>query len=1103
MANRGNAFYALGEYEKAAKDYLAAHSCDPEDDGARAIEALAYMFTEEHDKAHELSTALCNERPQVSKAHAIRIRTSPKSMSHLDLADSVPKVLREDPEILMALVHRAQSEGALDHAERYGRRACQSSPDWAEAELSLSATLLQVVMLRLGYPIAPDSTPSLPEDCSAEVAEAREILTKLIERLGDGSNGSRATAHFNRAASLGLLGDWPGRLTDLHDAQRIDPSADFAFALGHSLDANGDPTSAIRVMQDQCLRAGSRRLRLFLAMSLRDRDDPGDRQAAVEVLREDRSSEEDTAYSSRADLLQFLTSLLHQSEGFDAANNYVDTLPETGNCSSALQSLLRAELLLKQGERDRAKKIALEQYALREGAASSEARLLARILQRLGEPALALSLWERLAQPPGAFTPDVFELLQCARQAGRDAVVLERCAALREKGFWSKELASFQIDTLLKYDEHAEAIPLLVEYVERVPADLHARLNLSILGIKLDRLDLVDTEPTSYPSASEVDPKLGRAVVGVLATGPHTQAALDYAYEFVRRHPDRPDAHQALIALSLPGLGKRTPLKQPVVVAPGVAVEIQPEGGRPKRWIVIEDAQDPPPSASRQEFAATSKLGLAFIGKRVGEKGDLPLSFSTIPATVERMTTKYDYRAQQSLSSFETRFPEVSFVTRVSAPKPTSTPMSIREVLGEELVELLSRSERHREETKELYTSYAVPIAAVAGLVGKNYLETHGLLLGSPDVELRCFEGQAEELGTAITLTRITDVIVVDESALATLFFLEQWSMLASVPAKCLIPEAFLGNLRSWLERNPANGGEKLTLGTTKGEPEVSRVTAEVVRQQREAVETYLSFLSASFETFGGGALADASTADRRWLDEFSPGTAHALALAAKRGLPLWTDDFCVARLAPETDRTWTHAVAFALRQAGSLEQNEVDEISVRLNQWGYRFVGMCPSAVARALELADWDMEQEPAASALAHFSLSMDPQVLLGFLCGVLRIVWASARDELRVPITIRILEHAARQPNSRRVLLRAAQQADRIFRFEPILAARVSLAIETWLSGTTGSGLIVPPSPGQLLALASDASRCPRCNSENPVIVIRLRGQSVVCCQSCRPT
>lgn len=1107
-ANRGNALYSMGKWKEAANDYLTAHSHDPDDDAARALQAVAHMFLDDHEKAFELASKLCEDRPTLSKAQAVRVRSAPSTQSHLALAESVPVALRSDPEILMALYQRAKSEGLISQAEDYIRKACESSPDWIEAQLALTSTLLQGVMLRLGYPMAPDSVPSLPEESARAVKHARDILTKLIVRLGEGNSHARAMAHFNRAGAHGLLGDWRSRMTDLHDARRISPTPDYALALGLGLDASGDLDAAIRVFQEQCERAGSRKLRVLLATSLRDRNKPGDRQAAIDTLRRDLeledNEEEDSGLSiGKADVVQILSGLLVDVSGHESAAACLKDLLDAGKISPALHSLLDAGLHLKAGRKDHAREI-VRSLAAVPGLEATEARILARSLKGLGDAALAVPIWERLAQPPDRVTADTLELVDCARQAGRDAVVLERCAAVRAAGMWVRELASVEIDTLLKYHENAEVIPLLADYLRRVPSDVRARLNLSILGIQLNRSELVDTDPASYPSAGEVAADLGKTIVGVLATAPDGSAALRYAYDLVRRHPDSPDAHQALVGLCLPGLGRVIEQTQPDVVGPGVAVEIQPVGGRPKRWVVIEDADDPPPSSSRHEYAPTSPTARALMGKRPGDDAEIPINFGTVSARVERLATKYDFRAQDSLSSFETQFPDESFVTKRSVPPSVADPKTIRDVLGDDLVELLSKSEDLRERTKQLYTSHSVPIAMLVGLGSKSYIEVHGFLVGSPDISLRCSVGRAEELKEASRIAQTSGAVVMDESALTTIFLLGQGSLIQKLPFECHVPEAFLGELRELLRKFTRDGKEILTIGTVDGEPRVTRVAADAVQQQHAEIETFLSTLGRYCKTFGGSDLAHVDVKHRRWLDALSPSTAYSMATAARRGIPLWTDDHAIAGLSRElgvTDRTWTQAVAFGLRSAGKIDQSVVDEISVRLNEWRYLFTSLSPSGVLHALKSAQWEVDREPAKSALDHFGVSMDVPVFVGFFVGVLQLVWGEAPEAARVRITVRILERASQQADSRRLLFRISRHIEQVFRSRPILAARVRSVIESWLAGSRG-GLILPPTPGQLLAFAATGPRCPRCGAEALVIVIRHNGQSVVCCERCRP-
>lgn len=1111
LANMGTALYSLGKYEEAARAYLDAYAQTTTTEEANGFRVLALSFLDDTAEAYRAACLACSQWPSNSRVQAARIRTAPAELSHVGLRDSVPAQLKRDGEVLMALYERARDAGDLEACEAYARDATRHSPDWASAYLGLGTTLLSRVVQEQGewaesYDALEDPASSAHQ---AILREAQEVLSRVISTDLKASPHTRSMAYFNRGSTHALLGDQMARLKDVQESHRIDPSEMSAIALAFAYDANEAPEKAIETLQEEVRQRPTSRVRALLASYLHERGAATDQEAATRVLREGLDGLRDSDPGIRYDYLQ-LQLLLEAAAGVEHLRGLLQQAERKHNLPAIGRKTLEAQALLREKRKEEAKALALAAFSARDGAGDEDLRMLARVLEWAGAAQEAVSIWSELSKRPTTgpvLNRDAAELLRCARRNNRDDILLDQCARIRERGTLHRQVAALEIDTLVRLEEYERAATLMNEYVRRFPDDFRARANRSWLGIHLGRSEMVVSDPTSYPNPKDAGAEIGTLIALVMFHGGQPRAGIDYAYRLVRCFPDEPGPHHALITMCLPGSGPRPATVDPESVIPGTAVQLELAGGRPARWIVIEDDPDPPPSPSRDEFSATDSIARALLERRIGDTVELPGNFSRLPASIKRIVGKHDFRAHRSADTWERMFPDTPFVSPRVAPKQgAGEPKSIRDVLGDEFIEDLRRAETQREEVKRAYRERKLPVAAIAHFSKNRFLETFGFLAGASDVDIRVCQGRREQFRHAHQVLDRASHVVLDEAALSALFLLKKLDVLRVVPFKCVVPQGFLDDLRHAEKRLEHNdGGEVLTIGMDGGEPRVTRFAKEVVEAQLADARSAIELLTKHCEVVGGIEGTRIASEHHVWLDELTSGTGQAISTAGVRSLPIWTDDASVAALAlglGAQGRTWTQSVYLWLKAKGVITQRDVDEMSIHLTCGRFRFTGLHPNAVLLALEQSGWNSEKEPACTVLAHLSEELDFAELSRFLAGTIRLVWRQATEDLRVTITLEILKRAGATVDGRRAAMAIARQSDSLFPLEPITAARVREVIELWAGGGRRSPLILPPSTGQLLALTSRGARCPRCHSEAEPVMVLFKGRLLPCCERCRP-
>ena len=380
---RGNALYHQDKHPEAALCYLRAYELQPDGDVAAGLQALAYMFLEEADKAFSVASEACKRFPHLARAHMVRIRCAPKSLSHAELRDSVPAALRSDPEVIIGLHQHARESGLLQEAELHAREAVAHAPDWPEAHVALATVILLREHTKQGE-WSEDGTGETGPAASldrAALAEALEILTKVVDgKCGKASDPMRAMALHNRAAASGLLGKTRARIRDLHDAYTIRPTEQTTIELALAYDSEDSLDTAIDLLNESVRREPTLKLRLLLAECLRSRGHPGDVEQGISILDEGFTAVPRDDVEARYDFLQVLLALLGPDRvGVDAALTRAQR--EIG-LSNAGRQLLSAQVHLRLNDRDAARTL-VEQAAaaLHDSPARMERRILARLFE--------------------------------------------------------------------------------------------------------------------------------------------------------------------------------------------------------------------------------------------------------------------------------------------------------------------------------------------------------------------------------------------------------------------------------------------------------------------------------------------------------------------------------------------------------------------------------------------------------------------------------------------------------------------------------------------------------------------------------------------------
>ncbi len=919
LANLGNGYLRKGDERGAALAFLEAATYQPQDDDqALSIAAHGHLLSGNTEKAYVLASESCSRNPMNERAQIVRLQSTPEDLPYGELINSVPDVLRSNPNIALSLAERAMKANNPGEAERVLRQVKDASPT---LHFSLGAALLQQGLpagLQEGMLLLP-SNPDL-------VREARSHFTETISSQ-DSPAGLIAAAYFNRGLASSLLKDENQALADFRSAYEREPS-DENFGVAFIMEAlrRGEVTSALNAARELFKNNPIPRNRLLLTMALSESGGDEERKQILPLLQEGLSDLDHESPEVRIEYLRRTAYSIYLSGALtdETAKTLEDCAAE-----SVERGIIRSWALLWMDQQDEAKIEAKETATLLNDTNNLALRReMAMLLSRLQLAEQAFPIWLSICTPL-VFNEDTVHLLQAAERLSKDDEILDYCQRLRANHIYAPEAAEMEMEILVRYNELRIAQAVLREYLDASPGNLPLRLALLSVAVVQGWSEIVDTYMTSYPTAQEIKTVVdGARLVQILNFKGMTQTASEIAYELVRQYPDDPNSHRALI-ISILGFGgskKDLNLEAPSEVIVGSAVAIRRPGEDGLQWIVIEDSDKP--EVSRDEFPPDHALAQALIGKKVGESVTLPVSFVRAQtAVVVEIKHKILFRMHQSMEQMNQRFPGKSFFDNVKIGDE-SLP---EEHQFDELLDLHRQLAQGPMEAERLYNERRIPVAALASIANNGDIpRVLEYLAFSQRHAVHCVDGRAEEFKRANFVIGSARAVVLDLTALSTIKILARDFDLSKMTVRCIVSEGTLERLRQRGKSLVEDPRVSLFMNYD-GEHDrliVQEIDPAAERERAAQATEYADKIESLCEVVGGRSLARIEPMTRDTLVRvFGSATAESIAIAMDRNSPLWSDDYATGiyiRSELSLQRVWTQTVCFWLRDAGVMEQRRM-----------------------------------------------------------------------------------------------------------------------------------------------------------------------------------
>lgn len=1038
FTNYGYAEIGLGRPNVGARRFLEALDLLPDDEKAKSNEILAYYVTGDSPTAFAKADKIRTAYPSSVAIASRWILSSPPEKTAKELEQELSSILRNDGQICVSLAYKSLNHQDLDSATEYSERAKVAERQQGRPWLILAGIFMgRLMRVEAGHGRPSDTRSSLIESAEKHVREAirlseieKDVQTQqearvllvdiliLLEKKQEAydesdravqlnpNNAQALMARAQAQAAMDLNGE---SISSLERAFAIEPRADIAFMYGRALfsrSAGADLTTSIKVLTGIDLNTVVPMVRHSFAIH------------ALRAIIKDEDWEEAEAY-------------LDSNEPLLA--------PET-------MSVLRGVLAHSRGIPDEAERYASAARSSLTPATDLEVKIhLGHLFMKIGKPADALPLYQQAFDAQvSSFDPG--RLLDCAAQAHEDGVVIQTFRTLLSRGVNDWNTVSFGVQYVQRY-KPSQAADILKDFLRVNPDHKFAKLYRSVLGVMHDRSEWVTGAIAELPNIDELPPENIMQVVHVLRFAGNPDAAVDYAYSYLRLHMKSPEAHRAVV-LSM-SVFEPVPTIQPTLetVAVGAAVRYDEVPSGEPDWIIIEDTDDP--VGELKEIPKSSRLAQELLGKKVGDQFVLAPGFMDRKGIIRQIVPKYVRAFNLCGDKWQLNFPDAQFIQSVHLG---STEEEMRESV-DRMLEVLEKQAGTEVEMRTRYNSVSTPLHIFGEWHSTNAYDALISLARAEKQPVRCTFGTADERTDALALLKTAKRLALDLSAMATIRLLDLDHILKTVHFQFEMSEHTWLQLKEKLRDKKDDGKPSLAIGFEDGRRVTYEETVEFKKKRAAANQEFLGLIEKHCTIVPVEELAHLPPTKREQFERlFGQYGVESMLLGARPDCVLWSDDLVQSHIGAVefgTRRAWTQVIVAFLADLQVVTPKERDAATAKLMSMDYRTTFFDVPSLIEAVHLSDAKPWMQPLKTFIQQFSApNIDLKALIPILVEALvRLYREPLLPESRCRVATALLDAIWNNLTARRGLLELRAKSGLVFNLNPVGEAQFNICFDQW--------------------------------------------------------
>ncbi len=890
-ANIGHAFLQLDKKLEAVPHYEEAYANAPDLPDAQWMYAFSAELMGFIDVAVSRINTLLEKHPDHVPGHALKIRCANENVTLRKIKQSVPRSIRRSTDVAVALSNAADKRNCFKSAESYVRHVIKRDTKWGVAYTLLGVSILKKEMggdyPSVDYRVIPANR--------SRIEEAIGCFTKTIEIMRQyPATPQLAIAFLNRASAKRFLGDDPGAHLDVTEANKIDPNDNqIAAKYAHSLYLQEQYNEAIDFINGSVNLSSFIPARFIRLMALAERRKPEDMGAAISEAKDLVNAKAETVFE-RADAHAILCNLLIENKTPNLAIEHLRSINDS-ELPPGLRNARLANLIYGFVSKDSEEAISLLTDAIKAARSISPwfaRREIAHICALLGRFRDAADILATIITPE-LFSEETEAYFTCLLKSKQYLAVISYCKTLRSKMQYTADAMHAECDSLLAIGESREAIALLDDWLAWRPDDKISQLHRSLICIRRGEVENATFDPSKLPRINEIrHSSHGVQTAYVLSHGPNPAYAAGYALELARKYPDDEEIQFTLIETILIRKSLSDHSSEIQTVQADHAVLLKSPQGDVKRVIrLVKDKVQHP-----DEFLITHEIAKPLLGKRIGDQVKIGNEEMTIVSVVMNAALAAD----EALQQFSIRFPKSKLIRGHKLPATPINPTHPKDVLGDEWWEMVSADDKANQQAFELYQQGKMPLSMMARKRGKTIFETAFYVINTSEFEVMSAPQNTPYIQELLKQVHVAKSIVIDPTALATVFAFDMIQCLKQMPYKFIVPDSALNTVKkAKYEADQGMGMQRM--GLKDGKFFLTEHTPEEMKVWSERLSVFITEMESIAEICGGSSTEIFVIENKEHLmTYFGDGAFDAIAIAAERSAILWTDDQMFGRIAKE-----------------------------------------------------------------------------------------------------------------------------------------------------------------------------------------------------------
>ncbi|NTW26872.1 MAG: hypothetical protein HGA36_00950 [Candidatus Moranbacteria bacterium] len=943
----------MQKLEEGAKLFIEALQYNKDDEKALANTAYGYVLLDQKEKGHSFIMKAIKKNPANYRSYAILIQTLDPKLSMADIVKLVPEEYRNESEVAYNFAMFAREKDDFEEASRWLEIANdteEKKPDIqaAQAEMLLKVALRDPALILAGQ---------IDEKTKEHLMESVRLFDEAWKSVEHTEiNKNYAGWLVNRSLANRLLGEIDVAIRDIELALSFDPENPEILKQKSVLAyESGDIKKAINILKDVVAKNNIPDISLMLAGLYKENKEYSE---AISILHpfvsqkiEDKKTHEDG--------LRLLMQLYLDTQQYPLAENINDKmLSESAN--EILNLVDKARILIAKGESQNALPILKEaKRNISKNSSNRELFELANQFYHLEKFEDAALIYEKIVDMETDSQP-LRNLLNSYYRSNKLTEALQICQKIYEKygpvSFVTEvESAIYEsIGDLQKAKEVCQA------YVEKFPDDLNMKIRLSVTKYRLNENEELDEFLNSEIDDSKLSFLSIMQLINLFEERGMWQKALDLMYETRRKFFDNEEAHMNYIGVFLRRENEAGDVLNREIAGKDTSVCIEDES-KTKKCYILEDRKEP--KIEKGEINMSHPLYDMLTGKKKGDtikikEGQL----SEGVLTIVDVKSKYVYAFQETMSSYKTMFPADDKLQQfyVEDKKDGEMPDGIKKMLDQ-----LGKFNETQLAIEQFYKEGKSTVGSFATLLGKDIINTWGIMVSKPDLGIKAAIGTRDEKLNSIRAIKSIDSpkLIIDVISLLTISHLEIADEVVRVYGKFGIAQSTLDTLRDIIADRKGMGRKGFMTIGKEGESFVRQeITAQQVKDGVEFLDNLLQWTMKNCDVLPCTTALKLDKKEKKLRKMLGGSFFDTILIASEKAENiLFSDDERLRSLANNEygcNGIWTQLLLMDMIARKSISEETYAKATVGLVGLNYNYTSVSKESLAYAIVKSDWKYE-------------------------------------------------------------------------------------------------------------------------------------------------